>query len=295
MTGTTHAVARKVDRVEDKIRFGADSQVDDRNVIIVPNQPLRTDPFLLLSEDWFSSPGFEWHPHRGLETVTLVLGGVLEHGDNLGNHGALDVGDVQWMTAGKGIIHRELAYRNERAHTLQLWVNLPSDKKLVDNRYQDLLAADRPRLERDGVRVDLISGGAGGLTGPALNHWPVSGALITLEPGRDIEHALPASHRAFAYVLSGAVRAAGRPVTAGQIAWFEPVPGAVTSTLHLQADQNRDERSVVIVYSGQPIREHVEFGGPFVMNTKAEIARAFQDFHSGKFGAVPQQARLAYR
>jgi quercetin 2,3-dioxygenase len=95
MNTSSQALTRKVGRVENKIHFGADAQVDDRNVIIVPNQPLRTDPFLLLSEDWFSSPGFEWHPHRGLETVTMVLDGVLEHGDNLGNHGALDIGDVQ--------------------------------------------------------------------------------------------------------------------------------------------------------------------------------------------------------
>ena len=85
-----------------------------------PITPALTDPFLLLSEDWFSTTGFEWHPHRGVETVTLVLDGVLEHGDNLGNAGALTTGDIQWMTAGRGIIHRELAFRNERAHTLQL-------------------------------------------------------------------------------------------------------------------------------------------------------------------------------
>jgi quercetin 2,3-dioxygenase len=100
--------------------------------------PQATDPFLLLSEDWFSTRGFQWHPHRGLETVTLVVDGVLEHGDNLGNAGALDAGGVQWMTAGRGIIHRELAFRNERAHTLQLWVNPPGELKMVDTRYQNL-------------------------------------------------------------------------------------------------------------------------------------------------------------
>jgi quercetin 2,3-dioxygenase len=199
------------------------------------------------------------------------------------------------MTAGKGIIHRELAYRNERAHTLQLWVNLPSDKKLVDNRYQDLLAANRPRQEHDGSRVDLISGTAGDITGPAANHWPINGALITPEPGRHLDHDIPATHRAFAYVLSGSVRTADTSIAAGQIGWSDPVPGVAASTLHLQADHNRDEPSVVMVYSGEPIRQRVEFGGPFVMNTKADILQAYQDFHSGKFGSVPQQARLAYR
>jgi len=120
---------RTVDRVEAKTRLGPDAQVDDKAIIIMPNDPRRTDPFLALAEDWFSEPGFEWHPHRGIETVTTVLDGILEHGDNLGNAGALQPGDVQWMTAGRGIIHRELAFRNELAHTLQLWVNLPASKK----------------------------------------------------------------------------------------------------------------------------------------------------------------------
>ena len=144
---------RTVVRVEDSIPFGGDAQVDDRNVIITPVNPAATDPFLLLSEDWFSTPGFEWHPHRGLETVTLVVDGVLEHGDNMGNAGALTTGDVQWMTAGRGIIHRELAFRNERAHTLQLWVNLPGDLKMVDTRYQNLLSADH-RARRGSHRTD---------------------------------------------------------------------------------------------------------------------------------------------
>ena len=103
-----------VARVDDKIHLGADSQVDDRYGVILPTDPAATDPFLLLAEDWFSTTGFEWHPHRGVETVTLVLDGVLEHGDNLGNAGALTTGDVHWMTAGRGIIHRELAYRADR-------------------------------------------------------------------------------------------------------------------------------------------------------------------------------------
>ncbi|WP_198541388.1 pirin family protein [Parafrankia soli] len=158
---------RSVVRVETKRNFGPDAQVDNKNMIIASTRPDLTDPFLFLSEDWFSSPGFEWHPHRGVETVTLVVYGVLEHGDNAGHVGALTTGDVQWMTAGHGIIHRELAFRDERAHTLQLWVNLSSESKMVDTRYQDLLAARRPVIERDGTRIDLISGEADGVTGPA--------------------------------------------------------------------------------------------------------------------------------
>ena len=284
---------RTVARVEDRIHFGADSQVDDRNVLIMPVSPALTDPFLLLSEDWFSTPGFEWHPHRGLETVTLVLDGVLEHGDNLGNAGALAAGDIQWMTAGRGIIHRELAFRNERAHILQLWVNLPGDMKLTGTRYQDLRAADRPVIERDGARIDLISGDVHGTAGPALNNWPVSAALITVEPNRSLEHLLPGRDRAFCYVLSGDVTIAGHAVRAGQVAWSDPVPRATGSVLTLAAG-DADQPSVVMVYSGQPIGQPVAMGGPFVMNTKAEIMQAFSDFHAGKFGDIPRQARLKY-
>ncbi len=290
---TDSTARRTVARVEDKIHFGADPQVDDRNVLITPTAPALTDPFLLLSEDWFSTTGFEWHPHRGVETVTLVLDGVLEHGDNLGNAGALTTGDIQWMTAGRGIIHRELAFRNERAHTLQLWVNLPGELKMTGTRYQDVRAAGRPVIERDGARIDVISGDAGGAAGPALNNWPISAALITLEPGRSVEHLLPGRDRAFCYVLTGEVTVSGHAVRAGQVAWSDPVPQAAVSVIPLVAG-DEDQPSTVMVYSGQPIGQPVAMGGPFVMNTKAEITQAFHDFHAGKFGDVPRQARLKY-
>jgi redox-sensitive bicupin YhaK (pirin superfamily) len=220
--------------------------------------------------------------------VTLVLDGVLEHGDNLGNAGALEPGDVQWMTAGRGIIHRELAYRDEHAHTLQLWVNLPSRMKMVQTRYQDLVAAKRPRVESNGTRIDTISGA----DGPALNHWPISGALVTLEPGTSVSYAIPERHRAFAYVVSGTATIAGRLVRAGQVAWSDPIDE--TAPLDLTAPDG-DEVTVVMLYSGEPIGEPVVLGGPFVMNSHAEITRAFADFHAGHFGDVPRQARLKYR
>jgi redox-sensitive bicupin YhaK (pirin superfamily) len=272
--------------------------VDDKALVIAPTDPALTDPFLALSEDWFSEPGFEWHPHRGLETITTVLDGVLEHGDNIGNAGALHGGDVQWMTAGRGIVHRELAFRNEHAHTLQLWLNLPARSKMVDTRYQDLLAASRPRLTLPGVVIDVISGTTAGITGPAVNHWPVQGAIVSLEPGAGAEYALPASHRAFAYVLSGEVSVAGQVVRAGQIAWSDPPasspPGTAPQSVLRLAVADRAEPGKVMIYSGRPIREPVAIGGPFVMNKRTEIAQAFTDFHAGKFGAVPRQARLRY-
>lgn len=294
MQATHSTTRRSIVRVEDRVHLGADSQVDDRNVVVTPMNPALTDPFLLLAEDWFSTTGFEWHPHRGLETVTLVLDGVLEHGDNLGNAGALVAGDVQWMTAGRGIIHRELAFRNERAHVLQLWVNLPGERKMVETRYQDIRASVRPVIERQGAHLDVISGRVDDISGPALNNWPISGALITLEPNGKLEHLAPAADRAFFYVLSGEVTIDGHDLRAGQIAWSDPVPQATVSVITL-ATGDGDEPSVVMAYSGQPIRQPVAMGGPFVMNSQAEIEQAFRDFHSGKFGDVPRQARLRFR
>jgi redox-sensitive bicupin YhaK (pirin superfamily) len=295
MSARANTLDRTVDRVETKTNLGPDAQVDNKNLIITPQRPELTDPFLALVEDWFSAPGFDWHPHRGLETVTLVVDGVLEHGDNVGNAGALTTGDVQWMTAGRGIIHRELAFRNERAHTLQLWLNLPAGLKMTERRYQDLLAGRRPVVEHDGVQVDVISGAAAGVTGPAANHWPISAAMITMEPNRTYRHVLPGRDRAFGYVLAGQVTIAGHTVTEGQIAWSDPVGEAgLDSVLPLETGDG-DAPSKLLIYSGEPIRQPVALGGPFVMNTQDQIEQAFKDFHSGKFGEVPRMARLRYR
>jgi redox-sensitive bicupin YhaK (pirin superfamily) len=282
--------SRTVDRVEDKVRLGPDAQVDDKAIIIMPGDPRRTDPFLALAEDWFSEPGFEWHPHRGIETVTTVVDGVLEHGDNLGNAGALQPGDVQWMTAGRGIIHRELAFRNEFAHTLQLWVNLPSRRKMVDTAYQDLRAADRPVVVSAGTHVDVVSGSVGGVAGPAVNQHPIHGSVITVEPTAEIDFAIPGAHRAFLYVLDGTATIGGRRVAAGQIAWSDPI-GDGPSSLRI-ASVTQDDMVRVMVYSGRPLREPVVLGGPFVMNSRADIEAAYRDYHSGRFGAVPKTSRL---
>ena len=282
--------SRVVSRVEDKIRLGPDSQVDDKAIIIKMQDPRATDPFLALAEDWFSEPGFEWHPHRGIETVTMVLDGVLEHGDNAGNTGALQPGDIQWMTAGRGIIHRELAFKNEHAHTLQLWVNLPKKLKMTQTGYQDLRASTRPDVSTKGATIDVISGNVAGSVGLAKNQHPIQGAVLTIEPDSSLDYSIPSAHRAFIYVLEGEVSIGGRKVRAGQIAWSDPVAGA-TSSLHIKAVA-REETSRVLTYSGAPLREPVVMGGPIVMNSRSEIDRAMQDYHSGKFGPVPRQPRL---
>ncbi|WBO61800.1 pirin family protein [Streptomyces camelliae] len=287
------AVQRTLTRITDKRHLGPDAQVDDKAIVFVPADPALTDPFLALVEDWFSTPGFEWHPHRGLETVTTVVDGVLEHGDNLGHAGALQAGEVQWMTAGRGIIHRELAYRDEHAHVLQMWLNLPAEKKMTPSRYQDLTAAVMPRLRAPGVRIDVHAGTVDGVTGAARTHHPVQGIVATLDPDASYELQVPPGHRLFAHVMDGRPLVGGRELRAGQTGWSDPVTGATASTLQLAA-VDPDEPARVMVYSGTPLREPVALGGPFVMNTQVEITRAFTDFHAGAFGAVPRTARLAY-
>jgi quercetin 2,3-dioxygenase len=289
---------RTLTRITDKQQLGPDAQADDKALVFVPTDPALTDPFLALVEDWFSAPGFEWHPHRGLETITTVVDGVLEHGDNLGHVGALEPGEVQWMTAGHGILHRELAYRNEHAHVLQMWLNLPAEKKLTPSRYQDLTRAAMPRLHAPGVSIDVHAGTVGGVTGAADTHHPVQGIAATFDPGSSYDLQLPADHRLFAHVMDGRLLIGGRELHAGQTGWSDPVPGSAeaghtATTLYLAA-VDPEQRARVMVYSGTPLREPVALGGPFVMNTKVEITKAFTDFHAGAFGPVPNLARLAY-
>jgi hypothetical protein len=293
---------RGVDRIRTKRMFGPDQQVDKKALAMTPDAFDQTDPFLVLAEDWFSSPGFDWHPHRGVETVTLVLDGVLEHGDSLGHAGALEPGDVQWMTAGRGIIHRELAFRDEHAHTLQLWVNLPAESKLVETRYQDLRAAKHAVYAEPGVELQVISGtvlpGAGiGVTGPALNHHPITGLLVTLDPATTYTHLLPAEDRAFAFVISGAASIGRREVAEGQTAWSDPVGGFIgsagteLSALKLRTPDG-DRRTRIMLFSGRPLGEPVVAGGPFVMNSHEQIEQAYRDFRSGRFGEIPRTERL---
>jgi redox-sensitive bicupin YhaK (pirin superfamily) len=287
---------RGVDRIIAKVNNGATAQTDNQNIIIAPDNVRLTDPFLIMGEEWFSSPGFDWHPHRGIETVTVVLDGVLEHGDSLGNAGLLEAGDVQWMTAGRGIIHRELAFRNERVHAMQLWINLPAARKLVPTHYQDLRAGVQAHYTEPGVSVQVVSGASGPSVGPATNEWPILGLLLTLDPTTTYQQMLPASHRVFAHAVSGRLTVAGRPVRAGQTAWSDPVAADATAASVLElATPDGGEQTRVILFAGQPLGEPVVAGGPFVMNSREEIEQAFRDYHRGKFGPIPRLARIRER
>ncbi|TDC74256.1 pirin family protein [Streptomyces hainanensis] len=292
MTARTAPTDRRVDRVVAKVDIGPTPMSDRSALIIPPGDDSWTDPFLLMGEERVNQPGFEWHPHRGMETVTLVLDGALEHGDSMGNTGVLGSGDVQWMTAGRGVIHREVAARAEHAHVIQMWLNLPSRQKSVPTGYQDLRAGGHAVHTEPGVLVQVISGEAGAVRGPAVNHWPILGMVITLDPRAEYRQVLDGSERSFAYVIAGCLTVAGRTVRAGQIAWSDPVSRQGDPTTLALSARDADEQTKVMLFSGRPIGETVVAHGPFVMNSQAEIVQAYRDFHSGKFGSVPRHTRL---
>jgi redox-sensitive bicupin YhaK (pirin superfamily) len=253
--------------------------------LIAPGHWADFDPFLVLMEDWMREPGgFPDHPHRGIETVTFVLDGELHHADNRGNSGVLGADDVQWMTAGKGIVHAELPNKDRSSHTLQLWLNLPSSKKMVDSGYQDLLAQNQVAVEDARARIRLISGAVEGVTAPARTHTPVQYLDVRVDAGGRVSVPVPALHNGFVLVLDGVVRVGPEQVPAepGQVLWldFPLVHSGGASTLDVRAEVP----ARMLVISGEPIRERVVAYGPFVMNTEEEIVRAYQDFHNGKFG-----------
>ena len=263
-----------------------------------------TDPFLLLDDFRNDRPdeylaGFPWHPHRGIETITYVLAGNVEHGDSLGNTGNLGAGDVQWMTAGSGIIHQEMPHGDEqgRMHGFQLWANLPSSLKMTDPRYQDVKSGDIPEIvDDDETKVRIICGSFWGVTGPVDGVAAQPQYLDVWVPPRTKKR-LPVetSRHAFAYVFagSGAFGNASepRPVateTVGVVDSTSPSPvGNRSLVIFDRGDEvvvDSGERGIrFLLVSGKPINEPVAWHGPIVMNTQAELRQAFEEYQSGTF------------
>ena len=227
----------------------------------------KTSPFLFLSEDWFAPPGgFEEHPHRGMQTVTIVLEGTLEHRDHTGAHGLLNAGDVQWMTAGRGVLHSEMP--QGEVHTLQLWLNLPAKMKMIPARYQDQRLKDVP--VNGPVRV--YAGKSGKAERPHGSDYP----MWLLEIRGSVEQELPASYRSFVYMLEGEAEVGGRTLRMGNVGWSEPGEGALSFA---------GEGFRALLFAGEPIDEPVAAYGPFVMNTRDEIVQAFEDYQAGRLVA----------
>ncbi|KRB77075.1 pirin [Nocardioides sp. Root190] len=259
---------------------------------------LHLDPFIMMDQmgEVEYAPGepkgTPWHPHRGFETVTYIIDGVFEHQDSHGGGGTITNGDTQWMTAGSGLLHIEtppewLVQAGGLFHGVQLWVNLPRDSKMNDPRYQDIRSSEVALLTGAdaGALVRVIAGSVDGHAGPGSTYSPMTLVHATVEPGARLDLPWNVDHNALVYVLSGSGKVGATDASAirtGQTA----VLGS-GDYLTIAADEKQESRSPkleVIVVGGQPIREPIAWAGPFVMNTKAEVAAAYEDFQKGRFG-----------
>ena len=238
--------------------------------------------------------GTAWHPHRGFETVTYMIDGLMAHQDSHGGGGLISDGDTQWMTAGGGILHIEappehVVVSGGLFHGLQLWVNLPKAQKFVEPRYQDITSSNVSLLSSPdgGALIRVIAGELDGHTGPGSTYTPITLVHATIAPGASMTLPWRRDFNALVYALggNGTVGTAGRPLNAGQLAVFGD-----GDTLTVAANTSQDERVSgfdVFVLGGQPIREPVAAYGPFVMNTKAELMQAFEDYQAGRLGSIP--------
>ena len=262
------------------------------------------DPFLLLDDFRNDNPsdylaGFPWHPHRGIETITYVLAGSVEHGDSLGNRGKMSAGDVQWMTAGSGILHQEMPKGDAqgRMHGFQLWANLPSSLKMTDPRYQDIPASAIPEItDDDGTRVRVISGEFWGQAGPVEGVAADPRYLdISVPAGKQKRLAVETSRNAFAYVFagSGSFRDASDPQAVLTESGADPIaPPRYEAGNHSLVLFDRGDEVVVragdegirfLLVSGKPIEEPVAWYGPIVMNTRDELTQAVTELQNGTF------------
>jgi hypothetical protein len=242
--------------------------------------------------------GTPWHPHRGFETVTYMIDGTFQHQDSTGGGGLITNGDTQWMTAGAGILHiekppEELVASGGLFHGLQLWVNLPAAKKWETPRYQDIRAQGVRLLSSPdgGSLVRVIAGEVGGYAGPGVTHTPIALVHATLSAGAQLKLPWDPTFNALVYVLSGAgtVGAEQRPIQKGQLAAFGP-GDVVTVAAATTPPESRTPDLDVVILGGTPIREPVAAYGPFVMNTRAELQQAFEDFQAGRMGHIPDDA-----
>ena len=284
MTSQKPMFVREVARIVDpKIALGHVAGHRARRLIDAQDFAF-TDPFLVMAEDWMPRGAFALHPHRGIETVTFVVEGSVEHHDSTGQSGILRAGDAQWMTAGRGVLHEESAPEGTIAHTLQLWVNLPAAAKMTEPRYQDLIAGATPVRREPGIEVSVFSGRSGDTIAPTLNHVPVTMLEVRMEPGASFRQVLPVTDNAFVNILSGVVKigANGTLVHTRQLAWLTRSEETGLSELLLRAE---DAAARLLVFAGRPLREPIAFGGPFVMNTQEEIQQAFADYRAGQFSA----------
>jgi quercetin 2,3-dioxygenase len=263
------------------------------------------DPFLMLDDFHTANPaeymaGFPWHPHRGIETITYVLEGLVEHGDSMGNKGVITAGDVQWMTAGSGIIHQEMPRMSPTGMMwgFQFWANLPADRKMMEPRYRDVTAADIPETTLEsGVRIKVVSGRINGVQGPVRDIVIDPEMLdVTLPAGTVFRHPVKERHTAVAYILDGEGYFDGRrdPFAYEMIGtgWLDVqrrcVCGPETVVLYEREGEEvaveAGEKALRFLFiSGKPLGEPVAWYGPIVMNSREELRIAFEEYEKGTF------------
>jgi redox-sensitive bicupin YhaK (pirin superfamily) len=238
--------------------------------------------------------GTPWHPHRGFETVTYMIDGIMDHQDSLGGGGTITNGDTQWMTAGQGILHIEappehLVTSGGLFHGLQLWVNLPRAAKMITPKYQDIRGRESALITTPdgGSLIRIIAGSIDGHEGPGSTFTPINLAHVTLQPGAQLDLPWQPDYNALVYVLAGrgTVGVEQRPIQIGQLSVFG-AGDAIRVTADAVQDSNIPAMELFVM-GGRPIREPVAHYGPFVMNTKEELAQAFEDFQKGRLGVVP--------
>ena len=267
------------------------------------------DPFLLLDDFRNDVPadylaGFPWHPHRGIETITYVLAGTVDHGDSMGNSGVIGAGDVQWMTAGSGIIHQEMPKGDEggRMHGFQLWANLPASLKMTAPRYQEVKCGDIPEVtDDDGTQVRIVCGSFWGKKGPVdgIAADPVY-LDVSVPPGRRKALPVETTRHAFAYVFAGNGKfcnASGPlSVPTEGVQWLDTAPPSQADNRSLVVFDRGDEVEVqagsdgirFLLVSGKPLQEPVAWYGPIVMNTQTELRQAFEELQKGTFSKSQQ-------
>ena len=266
------------------------------------------DPFIMMDQmgevDYAPGEpkGTPWHPHRGFETVTYIIDGIFDHRDNHGGGGTISDGDTQWMTAGAGILHIEtppehLVMSGGLFHGFQLWVNLPASKKWSKPAYQDVRAKDVALLASSdgGALMRVIAGEVDGHKGPGITQTPITVVHATIAAGAELRLPWQKNYNALVYAMAGAGSAGEerQPFHSGQLAVMSD-----GDFLVIRADQLQESRVNgldVIILGGEPIKESIAWMGPFVMNTKAEVLQAFEDFQKGVMGTIPMDVRDAHK
>ncbi|MPZ20768.1 MAG: pirin family protein [Luteitalea sp.] len=260
--------------------------------VVSPEDFVLNDPFIMLADDHLDIADRtvgEPHPHAGFETVTLVLDGAIYDRDE---GGIIRAGEVQWMTAGRGIIHGENIVTKGHVRLLQLWLTLPKDRRWTTPAFQDIHTDAVPVRREHGVEVRVYSGASGSYQSTTRNHVPVTMTEVAMEAHTSVDQDIPSSFNGFVYVLRGSVRIGENTalLRAGQVGWLDRPEGEGTSLLRVVAGE---EGARLVLYAGQPQRDPIVSHGPFIGDSKDDIVRLYTEYRSGRFGRMSDLARVA--